>query len=137
MKREFLTFRQNVFSRADTPICHKYGYFYKKLIYYIYILSSFSFVWVLPNVLVAITFSHEKHRNVFRGIYSHFLTFYLTFRSFWLSLIVFAPIVCLNDVYLQKDMIAVVLNPSLNVLLIFNMCQCLLIISLIFGIIGL
>ena len=69
---------------------------------------------MLPNVLVAITFSHEKHRNVFRGIYSHFLTFYLTFRSFWLSLIVFAPIVCLNDVYLQKDMIAVVLNPSLS-----------------------
>ena len=110
---------------------------FTRSLYIIYILSSFSFVWVLPNVLVAITFSHEKHRNVFRGIYSHFLTFCLTFRSFWLSLIVFAPIVCLNDVYLQKAMISVVLNPSMNVFLIFNMCQCLLIISLIFGIIGL
>ena len=110
---------------------------FTRSLYIIYIISSFSFVWVLPNVLVAITFSHEKHRNVFRGIYSHFLTFCLTFRSFWLSLIVFAPIVCLNDVYLQKAMISVVLNPSMNVFLIFNMCQCLLIISLIFGIIGL
>ena len=110
---------------------------FTRSLYIMYILSIFSFVWVLPNVLVVITFSHEKHRNVFRGIYSHFLTFCLTFRSFWLSLIVFAPIVCLNDVYLQKALIGVVLNPSMNVLWIFNMCQCLLIISLIFDIIGL
>ena len=110
---------------------------FTRSLYIIYILSIFSFVWVLPNVLVVITFSHEKHRNVFRGIYSLFLTFCLTFRSFCLSLIVFAPIVCLNDEYLQKAMIGVVLNPSMNVLWTFNMCQYLLIISLIFGIIGL
>ena len=109
---------------------------FTRSLYIIYILSIFSFVWVLPNVLVVITFSHEKYRNVFRGIYSLFLTFCLTFRSFWLSLIAFAPIVCLDE-YLQKAMIGVVLNPSMNVLWIFNMCQCLLIISLIFGIIGL
>ena len=47
-----------------------------------------------------------------------------------MSLIVFAPMVCLNDVYLRKAMIGVVLNASLNVLLICNMRYCLLIISL-------
>lgn len=71
------------------------------------------------------------------GMHSQFVTFSLTFRSFWLSLIVFETIACLKDVYLRKAMIVVALNASLNVLLIFNVCHCLLIISLKFSIVGL
>ena len=40
---------------------------------------------------------------------------------------------CLNDVFLRKSMTGVALITFPNVLLIFNICQCLLIISLIFG----
>ena len=50
-----------------------------------------------------------------------------------LCLIVFATIICLNDVFLGKTVTGV----TSNVLLIFNKCQCLLIISLIFGKVGL
>ena len=42
-----------------------------------------------------------------------------------------------NDVFLRKAMTGVALNTFPNVLLIFNICQCLLMISLIFGKIGL
>ena len=69
-------------------------------------------------------------------MHSPLVTFYLTFRSFWLCLIVFVPIICLNDVFMRKAMTSVALNTFLTVLLIFNICQCLLIISLIFGKVG-
>ena len=62
--------------------------------------------------------------------------FRLTFRSFWLCLIVFASMICLKDVFLRKSMTGAALNTSPNILL-FNIWQCLLIISLIFGKIGL
>ena len=49
----------------------------------------------------------------------------------------FVPMISLNDVFLRKAITGVALNTFANVLLIFNICQCLLIISLIFGKIGL
>ena len=52
---------------------------------------------------------------------------------FWLRLNVFVPMICHDDVFLQKATTGVALNTIPNVLLIFNTCQCLLIISLIFG----
>ena len=45
--------------------------------------------------------------------------------------------ICLNDVFLRKAMTGVALNTFPNVLLIFNICQCLLIIYLMFGKVGL
>ena len=58
---------------------------------------------------------------------------WLTFRSFWLWLIVSVPIICLNDVLLWKTLTGVALNTFPNVLLIFNICQFLLITFLMFG----
>ena len=45
--------------------------------------------------------------------------------------------ICLKDVYLRKAMTGVALNTFPNVLLIFNVCQCLLIVSMILGIVEL
>ena len=44
--------------------------------------------------------------------------------------------ISINDVFLQKALTGVALNTFANVLLIFKKCQCLLIISLIFGKVG-
>ena len=79
----------------------------------------------------------HMHRDVLHGMHSPLVAFCLTFSSFWLCLIVFVPMICLNDVFLRKAMTGVALNTFPNVLLIFNICQCLLIISLIFGKVGL
>ena len=100
-------------------------------------MLHFSFVWVLANVVVAIICWHKRYRHVLHGIHSPLVAFCLAFRSFWLSLIVFVPLICLNDVFLRKAMTGVALNVFPNVLLIFNICQCLLMISLIFSKIGL
>ena len=56
---------------------------------------------------------------------------------FWLWLIVFEPMICLNDVFLRKAVIGVALNTFPNLLLISNICQCLLINFVEFGKIGL
>ena len=45
--------------------------------------------------------------------------------------------ICLNDIFLLKVVTSVALNTILNVLLIFNISQSFLIISLIFGKAGL
>ena len=45
--------------------------------------------------------------------------------------------VCLCGVFLRKSMAGVALNTFLDVLLIFNICQCLIKISSIFGEVGL
>ena len=73
---------------------------------------------------------YERHRDVVHEMHSSLVTYCLTLRSFWLWLIVIVPIICLSDVFLRKAMTAVALNPFPNVLLIFNICQCLLIIFL-------
>ena len=75
---------------------------------------------MLENVVVEIICWHEKHRNVLHGMRSRLVTFCLAFKSFWLPLIVFVPVICLNDVFLRKVMTGVALNTFPNVLLIFN-----------------
>ena len=77
--------------------------------------------------MVAINCWHERH-DVSHAMYSPLIQFRLTCRSFWLLIIVFAPMTCPNDVFLQKAMTGVALNTALTVLLIFILCQCLLII---------
>ena len=96
------------------------------------------FFFFLDSVkfVVAIICWNEKHRDVLHGINFPLVTFCLTFRSFWLWVIVFVPMFCLNDLFLQKAMNGVALNTFLNVLLIFNICQCLSIIYPIFGKVG-
>ena len=47
------------------------------------------------------------------------------------------PLIYLNDVFLRKAVTGAALNTFPNVLLIFHMCHCLLIISLVFGKVGL
>ena len=88
---------------------------------------------MLSNVLVVISCWHERHRDVLHGMHSPLATFCLTFKYFWLWLMVIVPIICLKDVFLRKVMTGVALNTFRNVLLIFDICQCLLIISLMFG----
>ena len=46
-------------------------------------------------------------------------------------------LIYLNDVFLRKAETGAALNAFPNVLLIFHMCQCVLIISLVFGKVGL
>ena len=86
-------------------------------------IVNFSFVWVLANIVVVTICWHERHRDVLRGMHSPLVTFCFTFRTFWLSLIVFVPMICLNDVFLQKTITGVALNTFPNVLLIFNICN--------------
>ena len=55
-------------------------------------------------------------------------------RNFWLFFIVFVPISCFKLVILRKTvMIYILLNVSLKPMWMLNMCQCLFIISFIFG----
>ena len=70
-------------------------------------------------------------------MHSPLIKFCPTFRSFWLCLIVLATIICLDDVFLLKAMTGVALNIFPNLLLIFNICQCLFITYRIFGKVGL
>ena len=86
-------------------------------------MLNFSFVWVLSNVVVAIICWHERHCDVLHGMHFLLVAFCLTFSSFWLCLIVFLPMICFKDVFLQKAMTDVTLNKFPNVLLIFNICQ--------------
>ena len=46
-------------------------------------------------------------------------------------------LIYLNDVFLRKAVSGAALNTFLNVLLIFYICKCLIIISLVFGTVGL
>ena len=73
----------------------------------------------------------------YHGMHSPLVAFCLTFSSFSLCLTVFVPMIFLNDVILRKAMTGVAFNTFPNVLLLFNICRCLLIISLIFGKVGL
>ena len=97
----------------------------------------FYFFWALANVVVAVICWHERHCDVLHGIHSPLIAFCFTWRSFWLSLIVFVPISYLSKVFLRKTLTGVTLNTFPNLLLIFNICKCLLMISLIFCKIGL
>ena len=86
-------------------------------------MSKIYFVWVLPNVVVAVTCWHKRHRDLLQGIHPPLVAFCLTFRSSSLCLIVFIPTICLNGVFLRKAMTDVTLNTSPNVLLIFNVIE--------------
>ena len=97
------------------------------------ITVNFSFVMVLSNVAIALICWHDRHRDVLHGMHSPLVTFSLTFRSVWLCLIVFVPMIFLNDVFLRKAMILVALNTLSSILLTLDISQCLLIIFLIFG----
>ena len=81
-------------------------------------MLNFSFVWVLSNVVVAIICWHERHCDVL-----HEMNFLLVAFCLTLYLIVFLPMICFKDVFLQKAMTDVTLNKFPNVLLIFNICQ--------------
>ena len=85
-----------------------------------------------PNCWYKIHFGvlHEMY-----SMYTPLLAFFLTFKSFWLCLIVFVPVIRTNDAFLRNTMIGVDLNAFLNALLIFHIYQCLL-ICLIFGKVG-
>ena len=96
-----------------------------------YILN-FSFIWLLSNVAFAIIPGHERHRDVLYIMHSPLVAFYLTFRSFWLWLIVFIAMICLNDVCLRKAMTGVALNIYWYLIYI-NILKWLLVIFLIFG----
>ena len=100
-------------------------------------MLNISFIWVLSNVVVVIICWHEKYRDILHGMHSPLVAFCFAFSSFWLCLIVFVPMIYFNDVFLRKAVTDAALNTFLNVLLIFNICHCLLIISLIFGKVGL
>ena len=85
----------------------------------------------------SITCWYKRNRDVLYGIHSPLATFCLTFRKFWLCLIVFVQKIYFKDVFLRKAMTDVALNTFPNILLIFNIYQCLFIISLIFVKVGL
>ena len=53
---------------------------------------------------VAIICWHERHGDLLHGMYSPLVAFCLNFTSFWLSLIVFVPMICLYDIFLRKAM---------------------------------
>ena len=54
--------------------------------------------------------------------------------NFWLFLIVFVPISCFKLTFLRKGIMGCEsLNISLKLLSMFNMCQCLFIVSFMFG----
>ena len=95
-------------------------------------MVGLTIAWVLPNIVVAITCWQQSHGDSLRGVHSPSVSFGLFFINFRLSLIVFAPMICLNDVFLRNATTVVVLNTSPNVSLMFNICQCFLISSLIF-----
>ena len=55
-------------------------------------------------------------------------------RFFWLFLIVFVPVSCFKLVFLWKVIMSCeLLNISLKLMSMFNMCQCLFIMSFMFG----
>ena len=55
-------------------------------------------------------------------------------EKFWLFLIVFVPVSCFKLVFLWKVIMSCeLLNISLKLMSMFNMCQCLLIMSFMFG----
>ena len=100
--------------RGDILISKYYSYL--ETLWYI---LNFSFVWVHENVVVATICWHERHRDVLHWMHSPSVAFSLTFRSFSLSLIVFVPMICFNDVFLRKAMTGVALNTFPHILLIF------------------
>ena len=100
-------------------------------------MLNVSFVWVLENAIIAIICWYGRHHDALHGTNSPLVAIFLNFRSFWLSLIVFVSMICLSDAFFKKAMTGIALNTFPNVLLIFNICQCLLMISLIFGKVGL
>ena len=100
-------------------------------------ISDFNMVgltiaWVLPNIVVAITCWQQSHGDSLWGVHSPSVSFGVFFINFRLPLVVFAPMICLNDVFLRNAITVVVLNTSPNVLSMFDICQCFLISSLIF-----
>ena len=99
-------------------------------VHYFFCLDTF-------KVLVAITCWYKRNRDVLYEIHSPLATFCLTFRKFWLCLIVFVQKIYFKDVFLRKAMTDVALNTFSNILLIFNICQCLSIVSLMFSKVGL
>ena len=59
--------------------------------------------------MVAVICWQEGFRDVLYGIRSPLVSICLTFRSFWLCLIVFVTMICVNDVLLWKSMTGVAL----------------------------
>ena len=133
-EKVFLTFRHTVFYRGDVLISNHIVTFTRNFVIYMKILLFF---WMLSNIEVRSSCWHESDRDVLHGMHSPLVIFCLTFKWFWLWLIVFVSMTCLNDLFLRKDMISVALNTFPNLLLLFNICQCLLIIYLIFIKVGL
>ena len=102
------------------------------MIYVKFIISLHAFKCCGCNYLLTWEALWCIARNAFS--FSH-IFFY--FQKYLLWLIVFVPMICLKDVFLRKAITGVSLNTFPNVLLIFNIFHCLLIIYLIFGKVGL
>ena len=45
-------------------------------------MLNFSFVWIFSDVADAISFWHERHRDVLHGMHSPLVTFCLTSEAF-------------------------------------------------------
>ena len=99
------------------------------MIYIKFFFCSGAFRYCVCNYLCW----HVSHRDVLHWMHTSLVKFCLTFRSFWLWLTVFVTMICLNDVFFCKAITVVALIAFPNVLLIFNIYQCSLIIYLIFG----
>ena len=100
---------------------------------HLWYILNFSFVWVLSNAFNCNYLLAWKTLWCITWNAFSFIRLCLIFRSFWLCLIVFVPMICLNDVFLRKAMILVALNTLSSILLTLDISQCLLIIFLIFG----
>lgn len=83
---------------------------------------------MLQNAMVAIPFSQQRNCYVLQGVHSEGI-FCVTFIYFWLSLIVFSPVICLNIIF-QTTVTGVVLILSPTLLVIINTSQLLLVTSL-------
>ena len=126
----FLALQHTIVYRANIRISKSHSYFYKKFwdIYQNFLLfGCFQMLWLQ---LVVDMREFVIHCMECILLYPHF-AWHSNF--FCLRLNAFVPMICHNDVFLQKATTGVALNTFPNVSLIFNICQCLLIISLIFG----
>ena len=80
--------------------------------------------------------SYHERRDKLHWVYSLLVLSCWTCKSFWLSLILFASAICLNNVFLWNVMYGIALNTFPSDFLMFDICQCLLIIHLIFDKVG-
>ena len=99
-------------------------------------MLNFTFVWMLSNVAVNCIDVLKGDRDVLHGMHSSLNTFCLTVRNFWLSLYLYQCFVLTMYFYGRLWLVLLWIHFRMYYWY-FNICQCLLIISLIFGKVGL